>query len=202
MADPKPASAEPSMEEILASIRRIISEDGGEAGKAPPAAAEAAPAPAPPPAPPKAAAPPPPPPPPEPEPPPPPPPEPEPAPPPEPEPEPVAVAPEPEPQPEPEPEPVLELTDFAPEEPALSPPPMAGRSAMAELDALVSESTAAASAQALASLNRISAGGRTLEDVVRDCLRPLLKDWLDRNLTSLTERLVQKEIRRITGQID
>ncbi len=126
---------------------------------------------------------------------------------PEPEPEPVAMAPEPEPEPEPEPlpepepelEPVLELTDLAPEEP--TPMPVA-RSAMAELDALVSESTAAASAQALASLNRISAGGRTLEDVVRDCLRPLLKDWLDRNLTSLTERLVQKEIRRITGQID
>ena len=107
--------------------------------------------------------------------------------------------PEPEPMPEPEPEPVLELTEFAPEEPALA---VAPRSAMSELDALVSESTAAASAQALASLNRISAGGRTLEDVVRDCLRPLLKDWLDRNLTSLTERLVQKEIRRITGQID
>jgi len=203
MADPKPASAEPSMEEILASIRRIISEDGGEAGKAPPAAPEAAPAAAPPPpAPPKAAAPPPPPP---------PPPEPEPAPPPpapEPEPEPIPEPePEPEPEPvavapEPEPEPVLELTDLAPEEPALPPPVMSTRSAMAELDALVSESTAAASAQALASLNRISAGGRTLEDVVRDCLRPLLKDWLDRNLTTLTERLVQKEIRRITGQID
>jgi hypothetical protein len=199
MADPKAASAEPSMEEILASIRRIISEDGGDAGKAPPAAPEPAPAPAPPP--PKAAAPPPPPPPP---------------PPPEPEPEPVAAAPEPEPEPpppepepesepepelepEPEPEPVLELTELAPEEP---PMPMAQRSAMSDLDALVSESTAAASAHALASLNRISTGGRTLEDVVRDCLRPLLKDWLDRNLTSLTERLVQKEIRRITGQID
>lgn len=199
MADPKAASAEPSMEEILASIRRIISEDG-DAGKAPPAAPEAAPAAAPPPPAPKAAAPPPPPPPPEPEPPPPPPPEPEPVaavaePMPEPEPE-----PEPEPLPEPEPEPVLELTEFAPPE---EPAPMASaRSAMSELDALVSESTAAASAQALASLNRISAGGRTLEDVVRDCLRPLLKDWLDRNLTALTERLVQKEIRRITGQID
>jgi cell pole-organizing protein PopZ len=194
MADPKAASAEPSMEEILASIRRIISEDGGDAGKAPPAAPAAPAAPTPPPAPPKAAAPPPP------EPasvaeaePPPPPPEPEPEPLPEPEPE-----LEPEPESFPEPEPVLELTDLAPEEPPL--PPM--RSALADLDALVSESTAVASAHALASLNRISTGGRTLEDVVKDCLRPLLKDWLDRNLTTLTERLVQKEIRRITGQID
>lgn len=200
MADPKAASAEPSMEEILASIRRIISEDGGEAGKAPPAAPEPAKAAAPPPPPPPAPEP-------EPEPPPPPPP---------PVPEPVAAAPEPPPapvlvpepepeleptpEPEPEPDPVLELTELAPpEEPMPVAPP---RSAMAALDALVSESTAAASAQALASLNRISAGGRTLEDVVRDCLRPLLKDWLDRNLTALTERLVQKEIRRITGQID
>ena len=56
------------------------------------------------------------------------------------------------------------------------------------------------SAQSIASLSRISA--RSLEDVVKDCLRPLLKDWLDRNLPTLCERLVQREIRRITGQID
>ncbi len=78
--------------------------------------------------------------------------------------------------------------------------PMPMRSAMADLDMLVSQSAAHASAQSIASLSRISA--RSLEDVVKDCLRPLLKDWLDRNLPTLCERLVQREIRRITGQID
>jgi cell pole-organizing protein PopZ len=79
------------------------------------------------------------------------------------------------------------------------PPPMRS---MADLDALVSESTAAASAQAIHSLTKVHAGGRTLEDIVKECLRPLLKEWLDRNLTALVERAVQREIRRITGQID
>jgi uncharacterized protein len=38
----------------------------------------------------------------------------------------------------------------------------------------------------------------TLEDVVRDTLRPMLKSWLDENLPSLVERMVQAEIERIT----
>lgn len=44
--------------------------------------------------------------------------------------------------------------------------------------------------------------GRTLEDVVRDELRPLLKAWLDRHLPPLVERLVHKEIRRIVRSTD
>lgn len=40
-------------------------------------------------------------------------------------------------------------------------------------------------------------GGRTLEDLVRDMLRPMLKDWLDRNLPALVERLVRQEIERV-----
>lgn len=35
MSDPKAGQNEPTMEEILASIRRIISEDGAEQGAAP-----------------------------------------------------------------------------------------------------------------------------------------------------------------------
>ena len=34
----------------------------------------------------------------------------------------------------------------------------------------------------------------TLESMVREMLRPLLKEWLDRNLPYLIERLVKKEI--------
>ena len=38
----------------------------------------------------------------------------------------------------------------------------------------------------------------TLEDVVRDTLRPMLKSWLDENLPSVVERTVPAEIERIT----
>jgi uncharacterized protein len=38
----------------------------------------------------------------------------------------------------------------------------------------------------------------TLEDVVRDTLRPMLKSWLDENLPSVVERMVQAEIERVT----
>ena len=38
----------------------------------------------------------------------------------------------------------------------------------------------------------------TLEDVVRETLRPMLKSWRDENLPSVVERMVQAEIERIT----
>jgi len=39
---------------------------------------------------------------------------------------------------------------------------------------------------------------QTLEDLMKDMLRPMLKAWLDENLPSLVERLVQAEIDRIS----
>jgi len=39
---------------------------------------------------------------------------------------------------------------------------------------------------------------RTLEDLVREMLRPLLKAWLDDNLPSIVERLVRMEIERVS----
>lgn len=38
----------------------------------------------------------------------------------------------------------------------------------------------------------------TIEDVVRDMLRPMLKSWLDDNLPGLVERLVRAEIERVS----
>lgn len=180
-------SQEPTMEEILASIRRIISEDdapAGEEGEAAPAGEAPA----------QAAAP---------------------AVEPEPEPEPVA---EPEPvvaaaaQPKPEPEPVveeeeaLELTEKvethgdldvfqAPPEPA--PVTVA---AAASVEALVSERAAHAAASAFGQLSAAMAmprTDRTLEDVVRELLRPLLQDWLDANLPSIVQQAVEAEVERI-----
>ena len=39
---------------------------------------------------------------------------------------------------------------------------------------------------------------RTLEDIVRDMLRPMLKTWLDDNLPQMVERLVRAEIERVS----
>jgi len=44
----------------------------------------------------------------------------------------------------------------------------------------------------------LGTGGKTIEDLVREMLRPMLKDWLDRNLPPLVERLVEREIARLT----
>lgn len=41
-------------------------------------------------------------------------------------------------------------------------------------------------------------GGRALEDMVAEMLRPMLKQWLDANLPSIVERLVQLEIQKMT----
>jgi cell pole-organizing protein PopZ len=38
----------------------------------------------------------------------------------------------------------------------------------------------------------------TLEDIVRETLRPMLKSWLDENLPRVVERMVQAEVERIT----
>ena len=37
---------------------------------------------------------------------------------------------------------------------------------------------------------------KTLEDLIKELLRPMLKEWLDQNLPSITEKLVRKEIER------
>jgi cell pole-organizing protein PopZ len=39
---------------------------------------------------------------------------------------------------------------------------------------------------------------RTLEDLVKEMLRPMLKSWLDDNLPGLVERLVRAEIERVS----
>ncbi|WP_306455020.1 DUF2497 domain-containing protein [Pseudovibrio flavus] len=44
----------------------------------------------------------------------------------------------------------------------------------------------------------LSQNARTLEDLVAEMLRPMLKSWLDQHLPSMVERLVQQEIERIS----
>lgn len=162
---------EPTMEEILASIRRIISEDDVEQSEPieeedgfPPQR--------------------------------------------EPDPEPEIVAEEPPPPPpEPEPEPELELEP----DPVPAPPAVEQEDVLELTDrieplqdiepALVSDPTAAAAAAAFGHLSAsllMPQDLRTLEDVVRELLRPLLKQWLDDNLPDIVEAQVQAEIERIS----
>ena len=53
---------------------------------------------------------------------------------------------------------------------------------------------------AAAAAATVPAGGRSLEDVVVDAMRPMLKQWLDANLPAMVESMVAREISRITGK--
>ena len=46
--------------------------------------------------------------------------------------------------------------------------------------------------------NTMFEGSRTIEDVVREMLKPMLQTWLEDNLPSLVERLVRAEIERVS----
>lgn len=41
--------------------------------------------------------------------------------------------------------------------------------------------------------------GTTVEDLVVEAMRPMLKDWLDNHLPTLVERVVEREVRRLSG---
>jgi cell pole-organizing protein PopZ len=41
---------------------------------------------------------------------------------------------------------------------------------------------------------------RTLEEIVREMLRPLLQAWLDTHLPGIVEQLVREEIARVVGE--
>jgi uncharacterized protein len=65
---------------------------------------------------------------------------------------------------------------------------------------LLSASTSAAIDSAFNTLAHtvLVQNSRTLEDLVREMLRPLLKSWLDDNLPGLVERIVKAEIERVS----
>lgn len=186
---------EPSMEEILASIRRIISDDEAKPEEAAPVVqeevaaapatpldddvldlgAEAALVAAPPPAP----------------------------------------APEPVPPPaeeqddsdvafldEPElaaalPESVIAEPVAAPAAPSPQAPPL--QAPTVDMASLLSDQASSAVTNAFGQLAStvLSNNARTLEDLVKDMLKPMLKTWLDDNLPTMVERLVRAEIERV-----
>ena len=64
---------------------------------------------------------------------------------------------------------------------------------------LLSEASTASVSGAFASLSNtlLTGNARTLEDLVKDMMKPMLKTWLDDNLPSIVERLVKAEIERV-----
>jgi hypothetical protein len=162
------AQPEPSMEEILASIRRIISDDGEE---------EAAPAPT------TRARP-----------------------------TPVAIEPAP-PAAEPVRPSFLKREEPATPGPAKIDEDRAGthlktedvemiKRAAVEADVVVDDVAANAAAKAFQSLSqtvRISSHseGRTIEDIVVEIMRPMIKQWLDDNLAHIVSEKVEAEVQRV-----
>lgn len=163
-AGASPGGGDPSMEDILASIRRILNED--EPGSPAPVASgaltltedmlvaepEAAVAP--------------------------------------------QVAPDEAPVPADAADPIAVPLPFA-----AVPPPMP-----LPVEALLAPAVAAAASASIGTLFRavaqdrdasVTRGGPSIEDVVREELRPLLKAWLDQYLPEMVERLVRDEIERV-----
>jgi cell pole-organizing protein PopZ len=169
-ATPK-GSNDPAMDDILASIRRILNEDEANGGA--PAAA--------------------------------------------------STAPDAVPRPTPESEP-LDLTESMMVKPAVTSVPLpvpeatppgfeaeesSSSGAATKGEGLVAPAVAAATTAALGQLLRTVAaerttpvhrGGPSIEEVVREEIRPLLKAWLDTHLPPLVERLVRAEIERVVGR--
>ncbi len=91
---------------------------------------------------------------------------------------------------------ILELTDLAER--------MQRNAHRPDTSRLISEHTEEQAAQKLSALSgmmvRDYAGAdNTLESLVRDMMRPLLKEWLDAHLPEMVDRIVTREIQRISG---
>jgi cell pole-organizing protein PopZ len=82
--------------------------------------------------------------------------------------------------------------------------PSARKTAMPQ--AVLSDVSAQAARESLVNLSQLlvrpeDGQSNTLEGVVRDMLRPMLKDWLDAHLPEMVETMVKREIDRITGRV-
>ena len=102
-----------------------------------------------------------------------------------------------------DPEDDLEFTEAAAaqpvrRQPAFEPPPF--ESPAAPPPQILSRSTVSAVESAFNTLANtvLSNNARTLEDLVKEMLRPMLKSWLDDNLPGLVERIVKAEIERVS----
>lgn len=176
MAEPKSTASDPSMDDILASIRKIISEDEARAQVGRP-------------------------------------------------PSPSAAVPQPSedvllltnPIEEPAAKAVAPMPPLRADRPRIDPVRAAEmpQPAIEPPAALMGDEAKGSAVSALTRLNRavqesvpppraadpgpaVGSSGKTLEDLVKEALRPMLQEWLDRNLPQIVERHVEREIVRLT----
>lgn len=116
--------------------------------------------------------------------------------------------------------PEIELADAAlPAEPvsvpAPTPPTVKEDPVLATTESkpeLVSEMAASATTAAMARLARAAlpeepsaatpSSGKSVEQLVADMLRPMLKDWLDQNLPAIVERIVEQEVKKLARRAE
>ena len=72
----------------------------------------------------------------------------------------------------------------------------------AGLDSVSSLSALAAAVDDHRRASDPSIGPRTIEDLVKEVMRPMIREWLDDNLPALVERLVGREIERLTREAE
>lgn len=88
-------------------------------------------------------------------------------------------------------------------EPVRESPPAAEKQAQSK-DSIMTDQAASATLEGFSALLGNLAvergshpAGITLEDIVRELMRPMLRDWLDQNLPPLIEKLVREELERL-----
>ncbi|MET0363401.1 MAG: DUF2497 domain-containing protein [Sphingobium sp.] len=104
----------------------------------------------------------------------------------------------------PEPEPVVTLARKGSAKAAPQPTPPAPAATVEEQ--ILSDVSAQAARQSLSQLSSLlvrpqEGEANTIEGLVREMLRPMLKDWLEAKLPELVESMVKKEIDRIVGRL-
>ncbi len=110
--------------------------------------------------------------------------------------------------------PVQVETPAAPAAPAAAPAVAAAPAASANdiIDSLLSQKAATEAASHFKNLQEATnpplpdvrvpsaqfRSGTTVEDLVMEMLKPMMKEWLDKNLPAIVERIVEREVRKLT----
>ncbi len=119
----------------------------------------------------------------------------------------VELAPAPQPAEEPAMAPAEEIPPMPAAASAATPAPALDAALVAPAVAATASSSLAALASTVqmekmaassTSMTPMGNGMRTMEDMVTELMKPMLKEWLDQNLPGVVDRMVQKEIERIT----
>lgn len=97
----------------------------------------------------------------------------------------------------PVPEPVLAAPAPAPVRTPAPTPPVEAPAGETILSSPTTNAAAGALARLAGSLRVSDTPGQTVEGVVRELLKPMLKEWLDRNLPAIVEARVEAELERI-----